>query len=91
MKFNSLPKVIASAALAVGLAVLPSTLSASAQTAAPNDMTTTTTDNAGDRDFDWGWLGLLGLVGLAGLAKRSEEPSVRYRERDEVTNPSSRY
>jgi len=28
--------------------------------------TQTTGDETGDRDFDWGWLGLLGLAGLAG-------------------------
>lgn len=38
--------------------------------------------NTGDRDFDWGWLGLLGLGGLAGLAKRSEP--VRYQDPNPV-------
>lgn len=36
---------------------------------------------SGDRDFDWGWLGLLGLIGLAGLRGRQEpEGSVHYRD-----------
>ncbi len=47
----------------------------------PTDNTQTQT---GDRDFDWGWLGLLGLAGLAGLAKKKEQP-VTYRE-PEVTS-----
>ncbi len=91
MKINSLPQVLATAAIALSVAMLPS-LSVSAQTSAPPDVNTTTdTRDAGDRDFDWGWLGLLGLAGLAGLAKKNEAPAVHYRDRDEVTNPSSRY
>jgi MYXO-CTERM domain-containing protein len=96
MKRNSLPTFVGAAALALSLAALPS-LSASAQTAAPGGTgTTDTTGNpqtnqAGDRDFDWGWLGLLGLAGLAGLARRNDEPAVRYRDPNETTNPTSRY
>lgn len=37
----------------------------------------------GDRDFDWGWLGLLGLAGLAGLSRKREE-AVRYTEPNEM-------
>lgn len=86
MKHNSLPKIIGASVLAASLAVLPSTLSASAQSAQTdtNANTTETQQTAGDRDFDWGWLGLLGLLGLAGLARKHEEPAVRYREPDEA-------
>lgn len=42
------------------------------------DATADVAGEQGDRDFDWGWLGLLGLAGLAGLAKRSEP--VRYQD-----------
>lgn len=96
MKLNSLPKLVSATALALSLAVLPSTLSASAQTTPTDTGTTGTTgtDNtnttysqtAGDRDFDWGWLGLLGLIGLAGLARKNEDPAPRYRTTDEAPN-----
>jgi len=33
--------------------------------------TTPPRDQADDRDFDWGWLGLIGLLGLAGLTGRA--------------------
>lgn len=83
MKRSNLSKVVGASVLSLGLAILPLTLPASAQ--APDTTTTspdTTVENAegGDRDFDWGWLGLIGLAGLAGLAKRSE-PKV-YRDPD---------
>lgn len=39
----------------------------------------------GDRDFDWGWLGLIGLAGLAGLARKREEPT-RYRDPADPAN-----
>jgi MYXO-CTERM domain-containing protein len=42
------------------------------------DATADVAGEQGDRDFDWGWLGLLGLAGLAGLAKRNEP--VRYQD-----------
>ncbi|VXD21418.1 conserved exported hypothetical protein [Planktothrix serta PCC 8927] len=91
MKLNSLPKLVSATALALSLAVLPSTLSASAQTAPTdtgidNNNTIPYSATAGDRDFDWGWLGLLGLIGLAGLARKNEEPSTRYRTTDEAPN-----
>jgi MYXO-CTERM domain-containing protein len=93
MKRTNLSKVVGTGVLALSLAILPSTLSASAQTGNGSDTTTTTpnttldntqtqgTDYAatGDRDFDWGWLGLIGLAGLAGLARKREEPT-RYRD-----------
>ncbi len=97
MKRSNLSNLIGVSAMALGLAVLPLSLPVSAQTdtapgttTAPDTTTTTpiqTTNNAegGDRDFDWGWLGLIGLAGLAGLSRKSEEPT-RYRDPDPV-NP----
>ncbi|HUR11786.1 MAG TPA: WGxxGxxG family protein [Flavitalea sp.] len=38
----------------------------------PEGATTTRTDNDGDNDKDYGWIGLLGLAGLAGLLKRDK-------------------
>lgn len=76
MKNKSLATWLGTGAIALSLAVLPSTLPASAQTTtdpvAPGDTgtTTTTTDDDG---FDWGWLGLLGLIGLAGLKGRDHD------------------
>ena len=76
MKNKSLATWLGTGAIALSLAVLPSTLPASAQTTtdpvAPADTgtTTTTTDDDG---FDWGWLGLLGLLGLAGLKGRDRD------------------
>jgi hypothetical protein len=45
-------------------------------------------DVDGDRDFDWGWLGLLGLIGLAGLTRKHDDTVTRYREPDEVSSSS---
>jgi hypothetical protein len=94
MKLVTLSKFAGASVLALSLAVLPSTLSASAQTGAP-DATGTQTETQtqavdADRDFDWGWLGLLGLIGLAGLAKRPRESVTAYRNPDEVRT-GSRY
>jgi hypothetical protein len=95
MKRNVLSKVIGAGVISLSLATLPLTLPAGAQTDGTTTGTTDTTfDNTptqvseGDRDFDWGWLGLLGLIGLAGLAKKPEE-TVRYRDPDEVRAGSS--
>ncbi len=97
MKRNVLSAAIGAGVLSLGLATLPLTLPAGAQTDGTTTTDTTTTDTTpnqvseGDRDFDWGWLGLLGLAGLAGLAKKPEE-TVRYRDPDEVrTGSSTRY
>lgn len=93
MKRTNLSKVVGTGVLALSLAIVPSTLPAFAQTGNGSDTTNTApnttldntqtqgTDNAatGDRDFDWGWLGLIGLAGLAGLARKREEPT-RYRD-----------
>lgn len=106
MKRNSLAKFVGATVLTLSLAIAPS-LSASAQTGGTGGTGTGTTgtdttgtgttgtnirtNQAGDRDFDWGWLGLLGLAGLAGLARKNDDHAVRYRDPNETTNPTSRY
>lgn len=94
MKLSKLSKVVGAGALTLSIAILPSTLPASAQTGTGTDTTTTTPnttlDNTqtggmesaerGDRDFDWGWLGLLGLAGLAGLAGKKRHEPTAYRD-----------
>ncbi len=101
MKHSNLSNLIGASAIGLSLAILPLSMPASAQTdTAPGTTTspgTTTeplqgTNNAeqGDRDFDWGWLGLIGLAGLAGLSRKHEEPT-RYRDPDPVsTTPGYR-
>lgn len=104
MKRSDLSKLIGASVVGLGIAVLPLSMPVSAQTdtapgttTAPDATTTetaptqTTADtNTGDRDFDWGWLGLIGLAGLAGLSRKHEEP-VRYRDPDPVsTTPGYR-
>ncbi|HEY9690770.1 MAG TPA: WGxxGxxG family protein [Oculatellaceae cyanobacterium] len=94
MKFSNVSKVIAASVIAASVSMLPLNHPASAQTegttsgsgnyGTTTQDSTTQTESTGDRDFDWGWLGLLGLAGLAGLAKKKEQP-VRYRE-PEVTS-----
>jgi hypothetical protein len=97
-----LAKLVGVSALALGLTVLPSTLPASATATDPAAPTTTgapvdatapadVDDVEGDRDFDWGWLGLLGLIGLAGLTRKHDDTVTRYREPDEVSSPGPRY
>ncbi len=85
MKRSFLSKFVGAGVLSLSVAVMPLTLPASAQTDAGAGTTGDTTQTqgtqyaeTGDRDFDWGWLGLLGLAGLAGLAKRNEP--VRYQD-----------
>lgn len=93
MKRSHLSKTLGVSVVGLSLAVL-SHLPVSAQTeTAPNTTTTApntgyTTQTEGDRDFDWGWLGLLGLAGLAGLARRPQEPT-RYRDPDVGTSTTS--
>ena len=95
MKRSDLSKVVGAGVLSVSLALVPLTLPSFAQsdtgsgtgTTTGTDSTTvdtTTQPEQGDRDFDWGWLGLLGLAGLAGLARKKQETHVAYREPDEV-------
>lgn len=83
-------QLLGAGTVALGIALAP-VMSASAQTPETDDTVTEapvteTIDAAeievaeeGDRDFDWGWLGLLGLTGLAGLARKPKERIV-YRE-----------
>ncbi|MHC5916482.1 MAG: WGxxGxxG family protein [Nostoc sp.] len=89
MKRSDISKVIGSSILAVGLAVTPLIMSASAQSSTSGDTNTTSrTDNTStqgvnntdDNGFDWGWLGLLGLAGFAGLAKGKLSESTAYRD-----------
>ncbi|MCL1473885.1 WGxxGxxG family protein [Argonema antarcticum] len=101
MKRSNLSKAVGAGILSLSLATLPVVLPASAQTDTTPNRTNTTTDynnrsqgvdaERGDRDFDWGWLGLLGLIGLAGLARPKREEPVRYREPDEVSRPGARF
>jgi MYXO-CTERM domain-containing protein len=93
MKLSNVSKVFAASVLAASVSLLPLNQPASAQTDAGTSSSgsygsttqdSTTQTQTGDRDFDWGWLGLLGLAGLAGLAKKKEQPT-RYRE-PEVTS-----
>lgn len=91
MKLSNLSKFVGAGVIALSMAAMPIILPVSAQTDSTGTTDTTGdamqnqgTDNVdtGDRDFDWGWLGLLGLGGLAGLAKRSEP--VRYQDPNPV-------
>ncbi|MCC5661597.1 WGxxGxxG-CTERM domain-containing protein [Nostoc sp. XA010] len=93
MKRSDISKVIGSSILAVGLAVTPLIMPASAQSNTSGDTNTTSrTDNTStqgansrdDNGFDWGWLGLLGLAGLAGLAKGKRSESTAYRDPNAV-------
>lgn len=92
MKNKFLATWLGTGALALSLAVLPSTLSASAQTTTdpvtPGD-TVTTTENYDDDGFDWGWLGLLGLIGLAGLKGRDRDRDDRVSYADRTTTTST--
>lgn len=105
MKNSNLSKLMSAGVLAASVALVPMTLPASAQTdnSAPGttntapDTTTTTpsqgvnnADYEGDRDFNWGWLGLLGLAGLAGLGGRKNDERVAYRDPNEATSSTYR-
>ncbi|HEY9692700.1 MAG TPA: WGxxGxxG family protein [Oculatellaceae cyanobacterium] len=106
MKRTTLSKFVGAGVLSMGLAMGTLAMPSYAQTGSGTgtgtgtDTTTgttqTTVDNTqqGDRDFDWGWLGLLGLLGLAGLAKKTNHEPTRYREPGEVntgTGTGTRY
>ncbi len=95
MKRTTLSKFVGagvlSMSLAMGTLAMPSYAQTGSGTGTGTDTTPgttqTTVDNTqrqGDRDFDWGWLGLLGLLGLAGLAKKTNHEPTRYREPGEV-------
>ena len=99
MKRSDLSKAIGAGIIAAGLAIVPANLPASAQTnTAPgtNGTTTTTTPSSdvyraeGDRDFDWGWLGLLGLSGLFGLMPRKHTETVNYTTKTGDRDPAVR-
>lgn len=85
MKISNLSKTVGASVLCLSLVTLPLNLPAEAQEASPGTTGNTETTQGtgvetGDRDFDWGWLGLLGLAGLAGLAgNKRREPTV-YRD-----------
>lgn len=90
MKYSILAKAVGASILSLSLMTLPATVQAQTDGTAPGGTTTApggtmgtteTTTEGGDRDFDWGWLGLIGLAGLGGLARKREEP-VRYRDPD---------
>ena len=104
MKRSNISKFVGAGVLTLGMAAMPVIMPASAQTdstgtTGATGTTGTTGDamqsqgtenvNTGDRDFDWGWLGLLGLGGLAGLAKRSEP--VRYQDPNPVGGTTTGY
>ena len=99
MKRTTLSKFVGagviSMSLAMGTLAMPSYAQTGTGTTPGVDPVTPVvvdTDREGDRDFDWGWLGLLGLLGLAGLAKKSHSEPTRYREPGEVgTGTGTRY
>jgi hypothetical protein len=81
MKSTNFGKVIGAGVLALGLAVMPATLPASATTS-DNPTLDTTPFQESENDFNnLGWLGLIGLLGLANLfrkpktAERYNDPS----------------
>ncbi len=79
MKLYSTRTVVRAGIFTLSLAVLPSTMTADAQTNS-NLNSTTMNSNAQatrvverDDDTDFGWVGLLGLAGLAGLLKKPKQ------------------
>ena len=89
MKRSDISKVIGSSILAVGLAITPLIMPASAQSSTSGDTNTTSrtdntstqgVDNRDNHNFNWGWLGLLGLAGLGGLAKGKRSEPTDYRD-----------
>lgn len=93
----SLSKFIGISVLSLSISILPTMLPASAQSNtdpsgnmnAPGERVA---GESGDRDFDWGWLGLFGLLGLAGLkGGKKQETTTQYRDPNTVgTRPSTR-
>lgn len=90
MKTSHLSKLVGASVLSISLGILPLATPASAQNnAAPGtsvDNNTiaqgeTVAGESGDRDFDWGWLGLLGLAGLAGLKGGSKQKNSAQNQR----------
>ena len=91
----TLSKVVGASALTLSLTLLPSVLPTAAQTSNNStvDNSSSQSTSQGDRDFDWGWLGLIGLAGLAGLGGKKHDEPVRYRDPDpDMTNqPGPKY
>lgn len=99
MKSNKLSNVFAASIMALGLAVTPLALPASAQTeTAPNNNTNTETfgennrpnldttpfqETEGQHD-NFGWLGLIGLLGLLNLFRKPKQRAA-YRDPDART------
>lgn len=70
MKSTNFGKFIGAGVLALGLAIMPATLPASA-TSSDNPTVDTTPFQETKNDFNnLGWLGLIGLVGLANLFRK---------------------
>ncbi|MEW5860263.1 MAG: WGxxGxxG family protein [Cyanobacteriota bacterium] len=97
MKNSNLSKLVGAGVLAASVALVPMTLPASAQTDTTAPDTTAVPQQGvnnvgyeGDRDFNWGWLGLLGLAGLAGLAGRKNHEPTAYRDPNEATSSTYR-
>ncbi|MBA3439890.1 MAG: WGxxGxxG-CTERM domain-containing protein [Pyrinomonadaceae bacterium] len=86
MKLYTLHKAVRTGVFTFGLAVLPLTISASAQNSSnfnsananysTNTNAQTTRVVERDDDTDFGWLGLLGLAGLAGLLRKPKQTVV---------------
>lgn len=79
MKLYSIGTAVRAGVFTLSLAVLPSTMTAAAQTNSNFNSTTTNTNAQPTRvverddDTDFGWLGLLGLAGLAGLLRKPKQ------------------
>lgn len=86
MRLHNLHKVVRTGVFTLSLAVLLSTMSASAQNSSnfnsananysTNTNAQTTRVVERDDDTDFGWLGLLGLAGLAGLLRKPKQTVV---------------
>lgn len=93
MKRSNLSKIAGASLLALSLAILPSTLPASAQNNSDPNRTvidTTPFQETKDDNNNWGWLGLIGLIGLANLF-RKDEPEVHHHDHDAVGGTSTRH
>lgn len=72
MKSTNFGKFLGAGVLALGLAIAPATLPASA-TSSDNPTVDTTPFQESENDSgNLGWLGLVGLVGLANLFRKSK-------------------
>lgn len=99
MKIHRLSKFVGISVLSLSIGILPLMLPTSAQNNTEpgtstdnntNDPGEMAADESGDRDFDWGWLGLIGLAGLAGLkGGKKQEATTQYRDPNTVGSRSS--